>query len=132
MTSLAPQPTEPERTILIIEDDPDCRIELRLLLEELGYRVLQAPDARTGLRLAEERDPDLIVQDLLLPDTHGFDLVKQLRALPGKNRLPIVALSAFPDRLSEARATALGFNRYVRKPPPVLELCNLIEELLAP
>jgi CheY-like chemotaxis protein len=129
--SLAPPQTELERTILIIEDDPDCRIELRLLLEELGYRVLQAPDGRTGLRLAEERGPDLIVQDLLLPDTHGFDLVKQLRALPGGNDLPIVALSAFPDRLSEARATALGFNRFVRKPPPVAELCTLIEELLA-
>jgi DNA-binding response OmpR family regulator len=126
------QPAEGEAgTILIIEDDPDCRIELRLLLEEQGYRVLQAPDARTGLRLAELHAPDLILQDLLLPDTHGFDLVAQLRRLPNAGTRPIVALSAFPDRLTEAQANALGFNRCIRKPPVVAELCDLVRTLLA-
>jgi two-component system KDP operon response regulator KdpE len=117
--------------ILVIEDDPDCRTELRLLLEEQGYRVLQAPDARTGLQMAELHAPDLILQDLLLPDTHGFDLVAQLRRLPQAASLPIIALSAFPDRLTEAQANALGFNRCIRKPPAVAELCDLIRTLLA-
>ena len=118
------------RLILVIEDDPDCRTELGLLLEEQGYRVLQAHDARSGLLLAELHHPDLIVQDLLLPDTHGFDLVTQLRRLPNGSRLAIIALSAFPDRLTEAQAAALGFNRCVRKPPVVNELCDLIRSLL--
>jgi DNA-binding response OmpR family regulator len=117
--------------ILLIEDDPDSRTELRLLLEEQGYRVAQAHDGRTGLRLAEQQRPDLILQDLLLPDTHGFDLVVQLRALPGGPTLPIVALSGFPERLTEARATALGFTSYIRKPPPVVELCALVRKLVA-
>ena len=116
--------------ILIIEDDPDCRTELRLLLEEQGYRVLQAPDARTGLRLAEAHAPDLIIQDLLLPDTHGFDLVAKLRGLPNAGSLPIIALSAFPARLTEAQANTLGFTRCIRKPPAVNELCDLVRTLL--
>jgi DNA-binding response OmpR family regulator len=131
MRSMVPDETEAVRKrILIIEDDPDCRIELRLLFEELGYKVIQAPDARIGLRLAEQLAPELIVQDLLLPDAHGFELVKQLRALPRGRTMPIIALSAFPDRLSEARAAALGFNSFVRKPPPVTELCALVAKLL--
>ena len=118
--------------ILVIEDDPDSRTELRLLLDEEGYRVLEAADARTGLRLAERHAPDLILQDLLLPDTHGFDLVAQLRGLPGTAARPIVALSAFPDRLTEAQASARGFTRCMRKPPPVAELCHLLRTLLEP
>ena len=90
----------------------------------------QAHDARTGLRLAELHPPDLIVQDLLLPDTHGFDLVTQLRGLPNAGTLPIIALSAFPDRLTEAQAAALGFTRCIRKPPAVTELCDLVRTLL--
>jgi DNA-binding response OmpR family regulator len=121
---------EESELILVIEDDPDCRTELRLLMEEQGYRVLQAPDARTGLQLAELHAPGLIIQDLLLPDTHGFDLVAQLRALPNIGRLPIIALSAFPDRLTEAQAHALGFTRCLRKPPVVSELCDLVRTLL--
>ena|SRR5436190_23177014 len=121
---------EEPRLILVIEDDPDCRAELGLLLEEQGYRVIQAHDARSGLRLAEMHHPDLIVQDLLLPDTHGFDLVTQLRLLPKGSGLPIIALSAFPERLTEAQAVALGFNRCIRKPPVVNELCDLVQTLL--
>ena len=127
----APGTVEEPRLILVIEDDPDCRAELGLLLEEQGHRVLQAHDARSGLLLAELHHPDLIVQDLLLPDTHGFDLVHQLRRLPNGSRLPIIALSAFPDRLTEAQAAALGFNRCIRKPPAVHELCELVRTLLA-
>jgi hypothetical protein len=117
--------------ILIIEDDPDSRAELRHLLEDEGYAVLQAMDGRTGLRLAESERPHLIIQDLLLPDTHGFDLIAQLRRLPEVGPLPIIGLSAFPDRVTEAQAAALGFTRCLRKPPRVQELCDLVGNLLA-
>lgn len=121
--------SQPHR-ILIIEDDPDSRTELRHLLEDEGYSVLQAMDGRTGLRLAASERPALIIQDLLLPDTHGFDLIAELRRLPEASRLPIVGLSAFPERITEARATALGFTRCLRKPPPVQELCDLVRNLI--
>jgi DNA-binding response OmpR family regulator len=119
------------RIILLIEDDPDSRAELRGLLEEEGYAVIEAPDARTGLQLAVIRRPDLIIQDLLLPDSAGFDLVAELRRLPGGARLPILALSAFPDRLSEAQVNAVGFSTFIRKPPIISELCATIRKHLA-
>jgi DNA-binding response OmpR family regulator len=119
------------KRILLIEDDPDSRAELRLLLEEEGYSVLQAPDGRAGLRIAERERPDLIIQDLLLPDTHGFDLIAELRRLPHAGRMPVVALSGFPDRLTEARATALGFTCFLPKPPAVWELCQVVRTLIA-
>ena len=118
--------------ILLIEDDPDIRVELRLLLEEEGYAVLEAADARAGIRLAVMRRPAMIIQDLLLPDTPGFELVKELRRLPGGETRPIIALSAFPDRLTEAEVSALGFSTFVRKPPAIEELCEVVRRFLPP
>jgi DNA-binding response OmpR family regulator len=112
--------------ILLIEDDPDARTEIRLLLEEEGYTVIEAADGRTGLRLARSHRPDLIIQDLLLPDIAGFDLVAELRRIPGAGRVPVVALSGFPDRLSEARTAAIGFDTFLRKPPGISELCAAV------
>jgi two-component system cell cycle response regulator DivK len=112
--------------ILIVEDDPDCRAEIRVLLEEEGYAVLEAADGRTALRLARAHHPDLVIQDLLLPDSAGFELVAELRRLPGAAPVPVVALSGFPDRLDEARAAALGFTTFLRKPPAVPELCRAV------
>jgi DNA-binding response OmpR family regulator len=119
------------KRILLIEDDPDSRAELCHLLEDEGYTVIPAADGRSGLRLARSERPDLIIQDLLLPDTHGFDLIAALRGLPETSKLPIVALSGFSARLTEARATELGFTTCVSKPPKVSELCDLVRSLLA-
>lgn len=116
--------------ILLIEDDPDSRAELRALLEDEGHTVLEACDGRRGLVLASLHQPDMIIQDLLLPDSPGFELVAELRRLPGGASLPILALSGFPERLTEAQAWALGFSRFLRKPPEVSELCATVQGLL--
>jgi DNA-binding response OmpR family regulator len=120
----------PPKVVLLIEDDPDSRTELKLLLEEEGYAVLQAADGRNGLQLAGSPGADLIIVDLLLPDAYGFDLVIELRGLAGVKTLPIIALSGFPDLLTDARAPAPGFTAFLRKPPSASELCQLVRRLL--
>ncbi len=59
------------QTILVVEDNPITRKMLRLALQAEGYSVLEAPDGRTALELTARSKPDLIIQDLLLPDMDG-------------------------------------------------------------
>jgi CheY-like chemotaxis protein len=102
--------------VLIVEDDFEARAALGSVLRDAGHEVLEAPDARTALHLASTRQPDLVLQDLILPDAPGFELLEQLRALPGGDRLPIVAISGFAERQRDAIAEGTRFDAYLTKP----------------
>jgi PAS domain S-box-containing protein len=98
----------------------------RVALEAEGYVVIAAPDARTALDAAARSLPDLVLQDLILPDMDGFELVRHLRALPGGADLPILALSGFLGRLEEARSAKAGFTALLVKPIPPSQLIESI------
>src|ERR1043166_3550358 len=78
--------------------------------------VVEAADGKTGLRLMTEQRPDLVLQDLLLPDMNGFDLVVQLRALPQGEKIPILAVTGFMAKADELRVAAAPFTEYLFKP----------------
>ncbi len=89
-------------SILVVEDNPTARKMLRLALEAEGYRVIEAFDGATALTRAIAEAPDLIVQDLVLPDMDGLELLRRLRALPGGAGKPIIALSGFQSLIEKA------------------------------
>jgi PAS domain S-box-containing protein len=103
-------------TILVVEDNPITRKMLRVALESEGYSVAEAADGRAALAEAERSPPALVLQDLILPDMNGFELVRQLRALPGTRDTPIFALSGFLGRIEEARTAQAGFTAVLVKP----------------
>src|SRR5712671_7152484 len=103
-------------TILVVEDNPATRKMLRVTLVTEGYAVVEAADARAALAAAERTPPDLVLQDLILPDMDGFELLRRLRALPGGSELPILALSGFLSRLEEAHTDRDGFTALLVKP----------------
>jgi PAS domain S-box-containing protein len=113
-------------TILVVEDNPTTRKMLRLALVTEGYAVMEAPDGRAALLAAANTPPDLVLQDLILPDMDGLELLRRLRALPGGTELPILALSGFLSRLKEAQSDKLGFTALLVKP---IEPSRLIEAL---
>src|SRR3979409_1596266 len=96
-------------SILVVEDNPTTRKMLRLALVTEGYAVIEAADARSALAAAESTLPDLILQDLILPDMDGLELLRRLRALPGGTEVPILALSGFLSRLEQAQTDQEGF-----------------------
>ncbi len=108
--------------ILVVEDNPVTRKMLRVALQSGGFDVAEAHDGRSALAAVERGGISLVLQDLVLPDIHGLDLVVRLRALPGGAALPIVALSGFTGPTEEARVTSAGFNAVLVKPvePSVL------------
>jgi PAS domain S-box-containing protein len=103
-------------TILIVEDNPASLRMLRAILESEGYTVIEAVDGAMALAAAERRLPDLVVQDLNLPDMDGFELLHRLRGLVGGIELPILALSGYLGRLEESRAGDAGFSALLVKP----------------
>jgi DNA-binding response OmpR family regulator len=116
------------RRVLIIEDDQLLAIALSAGLESEGYEARIAADGATGLRLALERDFDLIILDLMLPKTSGFDVCKQIRQ--AGNNVPVIFLTARNLEVEKVQGLKLGADDYVTKPFSMLELIARMEAVL--
>lgn len=102
--------------ILLVEDIPDNVELVRKALSGRGYEIVHAPDAETGLSLALEHVPDLILLDLGLPDYDGQTLAGWLRAEPVLDSTPIVAVTAWPEETAKKMVESYGFDGYICKP----------------
>lgn len=102
--------------ILYIEDNPENRLLVRRILEAEGYAVTEAVDGPSGLEAARTSTPDLILLDINLPEIDGYELVGQLRRLPGIGSIPIVALTANVMKGDRERTLAAGCDGYIQKP----------------
>ncbi|MFN7097165.1 MAG: response regulator [Gammaproteobacteria bacterium] len=116
-------------TILIIEDNATTRKLLRVALEAEHYQVIEAADGKTALEQATKR-PDLILQDLIIPDMDGQTLNRQLRVMPGLQEIPILALSGFLSKIEELHASDTGFTAFLVKPIEIPHLLEVIEAYL--
>ena len=100
-------------TILLIEDDQTLIELLRYNLEQAGFTVAMALDGSTGLALARQLQPDLILLDLMLPGIDGFSICRTLTA---ESTIPIIILTALQDEAHRIAGLELGANDYVVKP----------------
>jgi two-component system cell cycle sensor histidine kinase/response regulator CckA len=112
--------------VLVVEDNPTTRKVVCLALGRDGFDVKEASTAHEALALAVSAGPELILQDLLLPDMDGAELVTRLRALAGVEHVPIIAFSGFLSRLECGRATALGFTDFLAKPVEPSRLVQVV------
>ncbi len=83
-----------DRTVLIVDDDPDMRTLLGRMLKREHATVLTAEDGPSGIDLAIVRQPDLIIADLIMPEMSGFEMISRLRAIPETSGIPIIVASA--------------------------------------
>jgi PAS domain S-box-containing protein len=118
-------------SVLVVEDNPATRKMFRVTLETAGYEVIEAADCRTALDQVDRRRPDLIVQDLILPDMDGLELARVLRKKLGNASVPIVCVSGFLSRLDEARALKEGFAQVLVKPVDPFQLLDVVSVHLA-
>ncbi len=114
--------------ILIVEDEP---VLLRALADNFrfeSYEVFTAEDGETGLRLVKDKNPDLLILDLMLPRMSGYDLCRKLRAEGVE--IPIVMLTARGEEADRVVGLDLGADDYVTKPFSVRELSARVRALL--
>lgn len=126
--------TENEKTehpfkILVVDDDPAVRKVTRRALEGAGYLVLEAGDGKSAVALMAE-GPDLVLQDLILPDITGYDLVSKLRTHSEEKPIPILALSGFLAQPDEPWDTSAGFDALLVKPISPSELVKAVRDWL--
>lgn len=115
------------RSVLIVEDDRDTAQTLAELLALSGHRVQVANDAATGIALARQLRPDVILCDIGLPDRDGYEVARELRADPDLAATRLVALSGWAQPEDVQRALEAGFEAHLPKPPAL----DRLEALLA-
>ena len=118
-------------TILLVEDNPANRKLATTVLEHAGYRVLIADDATTGIAVAHQERPDLILMDIQLPGIDGLEATRRLKATEDTVAIPIVALTAFAMKGDEERILAAGCDGYIAKPFDYKIMIARVAELLA-
>ena len=104
------------KTILQIEDNHANRLLVERVLEPHNYRLLHAADGETGVALALEAHPDLILVDMGLPDVDGQTIVTLLKQIPEMKKIPIVAITAWPADKALEMAQQYGCDGCITKP----------------
>jgi two-component system KDP operon response regulator KdpE len=113
--------------VLVVDDDPAIRESLSKELQASGYATLTASDGREGLAAFQSRAPDLVLTDLAMPLSDGFELISAIRA---SSRVPILVLSVRGADADKIRALDLGADDFVTKPFSVPELLARIRAQL--
>jgi signal transduction histidine kinase len=118
--------------VLIVEDSEDTLILLSKIFEREGANVITASSAAEALTCALSQRPNFIVSDIGMPETDGYQLLEQLRILPGLGEVPAIAISGYASEEDRERARAVGYRAFVPKPIDVETLFSLIQDLKAP
>lgn len=117
-------PEAPLKTILVIEDDHDTRVSMRQQLESEGYFVFSAADGQQGLALLQRiKPPCLILLDLVMPLMDGEAFVKAVEGDPALHMIPVVLITAFPDKAKPQLAREL-----VKKPINLKTLLDVVNK----
>jgi two-component system cell cycle response regulator DivK len=118
-------------TVLIVEDNAANMTLAEFLLTSAGYTVVTATDAETGISLARDRHPDLILMDIQLPGIDGLAATALLRQHDATRHIPVIALTALAMKGDEARIRAAGCDGYIAKPLRYQEFLATIATYLA-
>ncbi|MEO8431735.1 MAG: response regulator [Acidobacteriota bacterium] len=102
--------------ILVVEDSPDIRELVRMLLEGAGHEVLTASDGQQGVQRALDARPDLVLMDLSLPVLSGWEATRQIKSHPETSGIPVVAVTAHAMQGDRERALAAGCDGFLAKP----------------
>jgi two-component system alkaline phosphatase synthesis response regulator PhoP len=116
--------------ILVVDDDREIVRLTRAYLEQSGYQVLVAYDGETALHILRRERPDLVILDLMLPDRHGYDVTRTVRADASLAAMPIIMLTARVEDHDKIVGLELGADDYVTKPFNPRELLARIRAVL--
>ncbi|MDQ3754101.1 MAG: PAS domain S-box protein, partial [Acidobacteriota bacterium] len=117
--------------VLVVDDEPDARQLLTVVLERCGAKILTASSATEALRLLAEVRPDVLLSDIGMPGEDGYSLIRKVRALPAEQggRTPAAALTAYASAEDRKRVLLAGFQLHIPKPVEPTELITVVASL---
>lgn len=119
--------SEVQRTVLIVEDDPNTANLVATYLQREGFATLIENDGQLGLQAAKALQPDLLILDLMLPNIDGLEICRRLRA---ESQVPILMLTAREEEIDRVLGFSLGADDYVVKPFSPRELVERVKAIL--
>jgi DNA-binding response OmpR family regulator len=125
-----PVPDSGEVRVLVIDDEAPIRLLCRVNLEAEGISVLEAADGTTGLGIARDEQPDVVLLDVMMPGLDGWRVAEELLEDDRTSAIPIIFLTARAEFRDRARGLDIGGVDYVTKPFNPLELASLVRGLL--
>ena len=124
------QQNNPTATILVVENEVSNRILIERVLSTRGYRCLSASNGREALDVLDREQVDLILTDLSMPVLDGYQTTQLIRARPGMENVPIVAVTAYALADEGEAARQIGCTEYLTKPFKPRQLLEVVERLL--
>jgi DNA-binding response OmpR family regulator len=119
-----------QKTILIVDDDPDVRLGLHVRLKANHYNVVFAADGMASIAEARKHMPDLIILDIGLPAGDGFSVMERLKATDTLSLIPVIVLSARDPSANQERALKAGAKVFLQKPVDNAKLLAVIRKVL--
>lgn len=119
-------------SILVAEDEPNIVLSLQFIMKKAGFDVRVAEDGEKALREIEQRTPDVILLDIMLPKRDGFSVCELIKAKPEWADIKIIFLSAKSRDTDKQRAMGMGADDYITKPFSTRALVDRVSELLQP
>jgi two-component system, cell cycle response regulator DivK len=122
--------TDTRYMVLIAEDAADIRSILARILQQSGYRVIETKNGQEALTSLQDEWPDVVLLDLSMPVVDGWETLSAIRALPGGDQLPVVAVTAHAMVGDREAVLSHGFDAYIVKPLDLPSLVNMVQQLL--
>jgi DNA-binding response OmpR family regulator len=118
------------KSILVVEDEPNIVLSLQFLMKKAGFEVRVARDGEEALAAVEEKAPDLILLDVMIPKRDGYDVCQTIRANPEWAGIYVIMLTAKGRDVDREKGMALGANDYVTKPFSTRDLTDKVKQIL--
>ena len=120
------------RSVLLVDDEPNIVLSLEFLLKQAGYEVRVARNGEEALKAVAERAPDLVVLDVMMPNLDGYHVCETIRADAKLRSVRILMLTAKSRDVEQEKARALGADDYITKPFSTRELVERVKTILGP
>lgn len=118
------------KSILVVDDEPNILLSLEFLMQQEGYEVRTATNGDEALLAVGEKQPDLILLDIMMPKLDGFEVCQKIRSNPKWKDMRIVILTAKGREVDQEKGLALGADDYIIKPFATKQLVKKVKTVL--
>lgn len=116
--------------VLVVEDNEQNRILMRMILEHLKCEVIEAKDGKEGIRISKEQKPDLIFMDIQMPEMDGLTATKILKNTPETKDIRIIIVTSYAMKGDREKALSAGADDYISKPINIQEVTEAVKRYL--